>query len=161
MSSSNSGVEFDSSLRRVILNVLSALTSKGYSFFSSHIADQFGKQFDEASMVERDNNWVNECDIYLGLVPLDGSGMPRRTDGTWVEVGLALAFGKRVVLAIEDQDNPHQSYYVRNLKRLKQVRFVEWEYFRSNMISILEEEAANLVNQHTGQRWKQQTPIGS
>ena len=144
MYKSPDGLQFDSSLRETILGVLSTLTERGHLFFSSHIADHFGTDFDESAIVQRDNNWVRECDIYLALLPFTELGVPPRTDGTWVEVGLALALGKRVVLAIQDPDHPSQSFYVRNLHQLDQVRFIEWNRFKQSVGLVVDEEATLL-----------------
>src|SRR5579863_48184 len=109
------GVEFNDRLKFAIEEVLACISDLGCRVFSSHVTDQYGAEFDASTMVKRDNHWVKECDLYVALLPLDDAGLPYRTDGTFVELGLALAYQKKIVLAIEDVDHAAWSYYVRNL----------------------------------------------
>jgi methylase of polypeptide subunit release factors len=138
------GVEFNDRLKFAIEEVLACISDLGCRVFSSHVIDQYGAEFDASTMVKRDNHWVKECDLYVALLPLDDAGLPYRTDGTFVELGLALAYQKKIVLAIEDVDHAAWSYYVRNLDTASGcIHMVEWNRFMQSTRDILQTEINN------------------
>jgi methylase of polypeptide subunit release factors len=142
---SPAGTIFDPVFRNHLELVMAALQRLKVGMLSAHLADSYGVKFDEAAMVPRDHAWVHSCDIYIGLLPLDGNGEPYRTDGTFVEIGLAIAYGKRVLLAIENLEHPRQSWFVKNLFRMESVRIVEWDNFMANLDQELLEETGHIT----------------
>jgi 16S rRNA G1207 methylase RsmC len=139
------GVEFDAHLRAAYESVHGHIRGLGFNLLSSHITDSFGAKFNECELVDRDNGWVSECDIYLALLPLDSAGNPYRSDGTYVEAGLAIAQRKRVLLVMEGRHHPAQSYYVRNLDCLPSVTILDWDDFMKDPASRLRAEAAGIA----------------
>ena len=137
---SQAGTGFDESFRSQLESVLAAAKRLNVGVLSAHLADNYGVEFDEAAMVPRDHAWVHACDLYIALLPLDSSGEPYRSDGTFVEIGMAIAYGKRVLLAIESPDHPRQSWFVRNLFRVENVRMVKWKQFVGSLEDQLLEE---------------------
>ncbi len=157
MRSTPTGIDFDPTLKAAIERVLNGIGDLGFKVFSSHIADHFGTAFDEKTIVGRDNSWVEKCDLYVGLLPFDSSGAPYRTDGTFVELGLAIAYRKRILIAIQHPKDEAWSYYTRNLQGDSgRLRVVEWNQFFESMPQILKDEGEklreemNATAKHTG-----------
>lgn len=139
------GVDFDPRLRAAYETIHNHVRALGFTLLSSHITDSFGAAFEERELVPRDNNWVTECDLYLAILPLDSAGNPYRTDGTFVEAGLAIAHQKRVLFVMEGRNHPGQSYYVRNLDCVSTLKILEWDEFMSDPASYIKAEADNLA----------------
>ena len=133
-------VSFDPRLKAIIDKVLGCFQELGCSVFSSHAAESYGANVDEQTLVERDYQWVKDCDVYIALLPLDASGQPYRTDGTFVETGLALALHKHVFLVIENPAHPSQSYFIRNLGKVGDVHVLDWSDFIERPIEVLRRE---------------------
>jgi len=133
-------VGFDARLRSRIEEVHSAVKYLGGQLVSAHLADCYGQEFDEQMIVPRDKAWAKHCDLFVALLPLDQSGKPYRTDGTHIEIGLAIAYGKRVLVVIEGRHLPQQSYFLRNIDRLPDVHVVDWSVFFDNARLPLEME---------------------
>jgi methylase of polypeptide subunit release factors len=133
-------VSFDDRLKSIIENVLGCFQELGCSVFSSHAAESYGENVDESTLVERDYQWVKDCNVYIALLPLDASGQPYRSDGTFVEIGLALALHKHVFLVIENPSHPSQSYFVRNLGKIGDVHVLDWNSFIETPIAVLRNE---------------------
>lgn len=131
------GVCFNQELGASFRRVHAAVAEVGATLWSSHVSDRFGAEFNADELVPRDNAWVWNCDLYLCLLPLDPTGRPYRTDGTFVEIGLAVAHGKPVLIAMEDPNNPGHSYYVRNLDAQPNVRFIDWDKFMAEPVREL------------------------
>jgi tRNA1(Val) A37 N6-methylase TrmN6 len=146
MKITSDGMEFDARLRSSFETVHRHIREIGLRLLSSHITDSFGAKFEESELVLRDNTWVKECNIYLALLPLDSQGFPYRSDGTFMEAGIAIASGKRVVLVMEGPDHPSQSYYVRNTDAVPTVKIIEWNEFMADPVSILKEEVERIAD---------------
>lgn len=125
-------VGFDEVLRGKFDDVHSWLTGAGFGVLSSHIAESYGALVHETTLVQRDNTWLRVCDAYLALLPFDQRcGQPYRTDGTFVEIGLAIALGKPCILLVESPLSSAWSYYVRNLGAEPFVWIVPYESGRT------------------------------
>lgn len=141
MTCSDSGpVGFDAQLRSRIEQVHRAVEHLGGRLLSAHLADSYGQKFDEEQIVPRDKAWTRHCDLFVALLPLGSNGAPYRTDGTHVEIGLAVAYGKPVLLVIEDLHHPEQSYFLRNLGTVTGVTVVDWASFFDNLQLALKRE---------------------
>ncbi len=135
------GIQFDSGVRDALEQVHQDILRCGLRLLSSHIADKYGTEFTESEIVPRDNRWVAECDIYLALLPLGPDGRPYRSDGTFVEIGLALGLKKKVVIAMQDRSHPEQSYYVRNLSCEPGVTIYDWHEFMAHPVHYINESS--------------------
>ena len=95
--------EFDPDLRKTFELVFRKLQSTFVcDLLSSHLAEKWGKEVNEEALVKRDNDWVEEAHAYVGVLPFDPtSGLPWRTEGTCIEIGIALALGKPILLLME------------------------------------------------------------
>lgn len=140
MGSEGGKATFDARLKQEFERTFAAVQSLGAVLLSAHVADHFGAHFLEAQMVNRDNEWARSCDVYVAMLTLDPSGHPYRTDGTFVETGLAVASGKRVLLVIEDLSHPAHSYYVKNLHHAPGVRIVDFSEWVNDREGVLREE---------------------
>ncbi len=92
----------------------------GFGLLSSHLAEDYGREIHEETLVQRDNAWLSASDAYVAVLPW-GTDEPIRSDGTFIEIGLALGLGVPCVLLIERGDDPRWSYYVRNLRSEEEV----------------------------------------
>lgn len=141
----STGVDFDTDLRLHIEQVHGLVRQLGGTLLSAHLADSYGTNFSEDEIVPRDKAWAFHCDLYIALLPLGADGRPYRTDGTYVEIGLALGRGKRVVLVVDQLHHPDQSYFVRNLDKDGQTRIVDWNVFFANIGLVLADEISKLL----------------
>ena len=122
------GLRFaDETLRANIESALAAVRSTEVELLSSHVTDGWGEIDYDADFAERDLRWVEYCDTYIALLPEDGEGQPYRTDGTFIEIGYAMATGKDVVLVVDNPENPHWSYFARKLMDSPRVRRANFE----------------------------------
>src|ERR1035438_1067947 len=79
----DSGVQkFDEGLRRSLTQVHEAVRATGAILLSAHIEEDFGARTDVSKIVLRDYLWLQECDVYVAVLPLNAAGAPYRTDGT-------------------------------------------------------------------------------
>jgi methylase of polypeptide subunit release factors len=122
----------DPELKRRLERVHSAFRSAGCRLLSSHIAEKFGLDVSEHSLVKRDNSWLSMCDLYAAVLPFDSDGSPWRTDGTFVEIGLAVGQNKPVLLIIEEPARRDWSYYVRDLGAEETVEILPWAAFEKD-----------------------------
>jgi release factor glutamine methyltransferase len=131
--------EFEPELKSKLEIVHKAVTDVGSRLLSSHLAEHFGASVDENSLVRRDNFWLASSDAYLALLPCGPEGHPWRTDGTFVEIGLALGMKKPVLLVMEDTGLKEWSYYVRNLGTADGVTVIDLSLFTKNPERALKE----------------------
>lgn len=121
------GLRFaDETLRANIEAALAAVRSTDVELLSSHVTDGWGEIDYDVDFAERDLRWVEYCDTYIALLPEDAAGQPHRTDGTFIEIGYAMATGKDVVLVVDNPANPNWSYFARNLMDSPRVRRVNF-----------------------------------
>jgi tRNA1(Val) A37 N6-methylase TrmN6 len=112
----------DSVLRSMIESAISAIRSTGVDLVSSHLKDGWGEIDFESGFATRDLQWIRECDSYICILPSDSDGQLYRTDGTFVEIGYALATGTDVVLLIDSPENTKWSFFIRDLLKSPLVR---------------------------------------
>jgi methylase of polypeptide subunit release factors len=140
-------LSFDPRLKSVIETVLADIRELGCSAFSSHTAESFGARVNETTLVPRDYQWVQDCDVYVALLPLDATGHPYRSDGTFVEIGLAIAQQKHVLMVVEQADHPERSYFVRNLPTLDLIQVADWNVFLNSPLAVLRKQI-DLIRSH-------------
>lgn len=130
-------MQFSPQLRGVFDRVLRVLDDLSLTVYSAHRAEDFGEKSSLSGLVERDNGWVAQSDIYLALLPLQRNGHPWRTDGTFVELGLALGLRKPVILIIDEPTSDKWSWYVRDIQNAPLVQVVDMECLRHEPKGIL------------------------
>ncbi len=95
---------FSQSLRSTLINVLERLETRGFRVLSAHRYERFGEVDMRGKFFEvcaRDYAWMQECDAFVAVLPVDEHGVPVTTSGTSVELGWASAIGKPIVLVVE------------------------------------------------------------
>jgi len=112
----------DSGLRVKIEAAIKAIRSTGVDLLNSHLQDGWGEIDFGTDFAARDLRWIKECDSYISILPNDPEGNPYRSDGTFIEIGYALAAGKDVVLLIESPESPKWSFFIRDLLKSPLVR---------------------------------------
>lgn len=146
---------FDNGLRKYFETVFEAIKVLGYNILSSHIAEQFGENIPNpvASIVERDKKWLEKSSLFIALIPLGNNGNPYRTDGTFVELGFAIAKGINVLLVIQNRKNPSLSFYIKYLDSFKNCTILDWDnFFLSPEIKIKEAMISNNQKEPTTQK---------
>jgi tRNA1(Val) A37 N6-methylase TrmN6/nucleoside 2-deoxyribosyltransferase len=123
---------FDAALKSNLSKLHLTIEGLGAKLLSAHQAEAFGLNSSDAiknSLVERDNYWLRQCDAYIAMLPLDENRDPWRTDGTFVEIGLAIGLGKPVILIVEDRYSDKWSFYVRDLDSENSVSILSMDEF--------------------------------
>ncbi len=98
---------FKSDVQHLIENSISTLMADGHTILSAHVAEQFGvltETFTPKSIWQRDRNWMGECDLFVAVLPSDGTGALLRTDGAFIELGWASALKKPIIVMTERFD---------------------------------------------------------
>lgn len=120
--------------------IVTALTAAGFSVLSAHEVEDYGDisaNFSPEHVTKRDFAWARECDIYVGVLPLDPCGTPYRTDGTHIEIGWATAMGKRTLLVISDTPLQPYSHLVAGLVESGSVETIALENWREELVDAL------------------------
>jgi nucleoside 2-deoxyribosyltransferase len=130
---------FDVRLRYLLLSVNKTLESNRVPVFSAHIAEDFGG-YDalgkEDMIAKRDFDWIQECDVYVAVLPAGQDGKLYRSDGTFVELGWASALRKPIIL-ISCNQTAH-SVLVQGLGTLSPVRYMSLEDLETSPSSLIE-----------------------
>jgi tRNA1(Val) A37 N6-methylase TrmN6 len=138
----------DLTLREWIEAAIKAVQSTGVELMNSHLTDGWGEIDFGGGYAQRDVGWVEACDIYVALLPEDGEGHPYRSDGTFTEIGCAIAGGKDVVLLMDRPDNPAWSFFVRDLAKSPLVRVAAINALIENPGELLFDGLLNAEKQH-------------
>ncbi len=99
---------FKSDVQHLIETSISTLKADGHTIFSAHVAERFGElteTFTPKSIWQRDRKWMGECDLFVAVLPSDGTGALLRTDGTFIELGWASALKKPIIVMTERFDS--------------------------------------------------------
>jgi len=110
---------FDARVQQTLAAVLSIVSEVADSVLSAHAAEEFGvltPKMESAYIARRDFGWMQRCDAFVAVLPIQPDGAPYRTDGTFIEIGWATAFGKPAVLLVEGPSgNEQHSHLVRGM----------------------------------------------
>lgn len=115
-------------MKRAVRRLVRTLQDAGMEVFSAHLVESFGAttaDWQPHSIAERDLDWMRRCDVFVALLPSDGTGDLGRTDGTHVELGWASAMSKPIVLVTESRLAHRYSQLVQGLHAVASVRRVE------------------------------------
>src|ERR1017187_2028457 len=117
-STENGEIRFtDSALRSRLEAMFAAIRRSGAELLNAHLADGWAEGDFGTSYSIRDVRWAEACDVFVAYLPNDPSGQPYRTDGTFVELGTALAARKRVILLMDSPESQAWSWFVRDLAK--------------------------------------------
>lgn len=114
---------FDLSLQKLIVSVIGILENAAFRVLSAHLSEQFGAAegpFLPQEVTRRDYNWMQECDLYIAILPVRNS-VPYRTDGTHIELGWAAALKRPVAIIGASPLGEEYSHLVRGLGELTAV----------------------------------------
>lgn len=92
---------FRKELRNLIEKIITDLLSAGHTVLSAHRYENYGEMDvtnKQAEVCARDFAWMNDCDLFVAVLPGDEDGFPVRSDGTCVELGWASSLGKKVII---------------------------------------------------------------
>lgn len=93
--------QFSGGIKAIIEEILNGLEHQGAQVLSAHRYEGYGAMDVEGMhdmVAARDFAWMNQCSIFVAVLPDNDDGSPVRTDGTCVELGWASALGKPVVV---------------------------------------------------------------
>jgi nucleoside 2-deoxyribosyltransferase len=113
---------FDTEIRQVIETVLDVVNKANYQVLSAHVYERFGEMDVQGQFREvcaRDYKWMQECDLFIAIFPLDSHGKAICTSGTSVELGWASAMGKPIILVRDPA--PKYSHLIMGLDVVTQV----------------------------------------
>lgn len=105
----------DKKLRGRLLEFMGAMHSAGLSVLNAHLTEKWGDVPPPDTMVHRDFGWIERCDLYVAFLPNDARGLPYRTDGTFMELGYAIAMKKNALVLMDDPASPAWSTFVSKL----------------------------------------------
>lgn len=92
---------FNVKLQQLIKNVISKSQNMGYKVLSAHVYEKFGEMNVSgmyAEVCSRDFKWMNDCDVFIAILPLKPNGEIIHSSGTSVELGWASALNKKIVI---------------------------------------------------------------
>ena len=116
---------FNSEIKRLVHLVLDTVHSLG-EVYSAHTTEQFGMASlpDSGLILERDISWVCAADVVVALLPIVG-GEPLRTDGTYIEIGYALASDTPLIIMWSISHASSYNHLIRGLQNRASVRFMD------------------------------------
>ena len=88
---------FDADGEKIFRLAANLLMNRGFEVFSAHLVEDFGRIAKENDdiLVQRDLAWIDTSNFCIFLFPIGADGKPVRTDGSYIELGYALALKKR------------------------------------------------------------------
>lgn len=110
---------FDPTVRRVLESIEKQLQDGGFSVLSAHRQENFGKTIPEMpeEVFRRDWHLAQLSSAMVAVLPSDREGKLYRTDGTFIEIGWALALVKPLFI-VTDPRAKDRSYLFEGLLRL-------------------------------------------
>jgi nucleoside 2-deoxyribosyltransferase len=95
---------FHRETRSIVELTVAALHDSGHRVLSAHIFENFGKMDVSGKFQEicsRDYQWMQQCDVFVAILPLDADGNVIFSSGTAVELGWASAMDKPIILVCD------------------------------------------------------------
>lgn len=110
---------FDPNIRRLLESIEKQLQDGGFIVLSAHRQEDFGKSIPEMpeEVFSRDWQLAQLSSAMVAVLPPDKQGKLYRTDGTFIEIGWALALGKPLFI-VTDPRATDRSYLLDGLLRL-------------------------------------------
>ena len=132
---------FYDDLKVDIIYYIKYLEERKNVVFSAHIDEKFKKEEGVTNIdliYARDYNWMLECDVYIAVInSLNDTIM--RSDGTFIEIGWAMALHKPIILIVEEKSAKHLSDLVKSMVKNELIRLL----FRKDEVI---EDVYNLIN---------------
>ena len=135
---------FHALTRSAIETAIDGLRSQGYQVLSAHEHENFGEmdvreKFQEVCF--RDFQWMQKCNVFVAILPLDENGKVVHSAGTSIELGWASAMDKPIVLICDPA--PIYSHLVIGLDAVTRVAKIDIN--REDMDSALCDAVAALL----------------
>jgi len=117
---------FDGELKKKIEAVHEAVTERGMTVISSHIAEKFGEEKSEAvDFVERDVKDISECNLFILLLDEIISG------GAFTELGWASLFDKPIIILVPATCDIKGAFpMVEGMHRMAQCEIIRYKNIR-------------------------------
>ncbi len=136
---SNGRYRFSQAHKSRIDAVHQLLTSAGYEILSAHLADNYGETPWHDEFVLRDMKWSTACDVQLVALPAETTGELIRSDGTMIELGLAFAKDKPIVILADDLGNARNSFFLRSFAEKHIANSIAWgDGYEKELLGCLE-----------------------
>lgn len=121
---SESGV-FNPTIQSLVQLTIETLRPLG-EVYSAHLAEGFGTipLLSSSGILERDITWVSQADAVVALLPVVDNE-PLRTDGTYIEIGFALASETPLIIAWSSHHAERYNHMIRGLEHCPYVRFLD------------------------------------
>lgn len=137
---------FHAPTRSILNTVLEGLRKQGIRVLSAHEHEDFGEmdvsgKFQEVCL--RDFKWMEQCDVFVAVLPLDGNGKVIYSAGTSVELGWASAMGKPIVLICDPA--PVYSHLLVGLDAV--ARVIKIDINQTDLITTLQNVVIALLKQ--------------
>lgn len=110
---------FDAGGEKIFRQAANLLNNHGFEVFSAHLLEDFGRIAKENDdiIVQRDLAWIDASNLCIFIFPIGADGKPVRTDGSYIELGYALALKKRIFIFWEEDVFVHYSPMLRGLSK--------------------------------------------
>jgi nucleoside 2-deoxyribosyltransferase len=121
--------QFDPNLRRLLESIEQHLQQSGFMVLSAHRQERYGEKIPELpdEVFRRDWHLAQLASAIVAVLPSDRDGSLFRTDGTFMELGWAIALGKPLFI-VTDTSATKRSYLFDGLLRASaQARLIEIE----------------------------------
>ncbi|MGE7994031.1 hypothetical protein ACQKPE_24020 [Pseudomonas sp. NPDC089554] len=126
---------FDQALKQTIELAVEAVRDLNGQVLSAHLAERFGvdtPDFTPEMVSRRDFAWMQECDVFMPILPVLPNGELLRTDGTHIELGWASALRRPVLLLTELPIVDSASHLLKGLEQIGKVAKLDVREFRAN-----------------------------
>ena len=110
---------FDADGEKIFRLAANLLLNQGFDVFSAHLLEDFGRiaKEDDDIIVQRDLAWIDVSNFCIFLFPVGADGKAVRTDGSYIELGYALALNKKIFIFWEEDAFIHYSPMLRGLPK--------------------------------------------
>ncbi|MBJ9975370.1 nucleoside 2-deoxyribosyltransferase [Pseudomonas sp. S75] len=126
---------FHELLKETIEQATEAVSAMNGRVLSAHAAERFGLDtpaFTPEQVSRRDFAWMQECDVFMPILPVLSGQDLLRTDGTHIELGWACALRRPIVLVTQLPIVANASHLLKGLEQICRVEKLDIEELRTN-----------------------------
>ncbi|AZE87720.1 MULTISPECIES: nucleoside 2-deoxyribosyltransferase [Pseudomonas fluorescens group] len=130
---------FHEELKETIELAIQAVTQLNGQVLSAHKAERFGVDtpaFTPEMVSKRDFAWMQECDVFMPILPVLAGSELLRTDGTHIELGWASALKRPVLLVTELPIVEGGSHLLKGLEHICKLSKLDVQEFRKRPAQI-------------------------
>ena len=132
---------FHEVLRHTIEQAADVVRQMNGQVLSAHAVERFGLDtpaFTPEMVSKRDFAWMQECDIFMPVLPVLPDQNLLRTDGTHIELGWACALRRPILLVTELPIVANASHLLKGLEHVCQVAKLDIHELRANPWQLAE-----------------------